>query len=94
MSALRVLAARSSAALRLAAPPRRFMGAVSTGGVDMNLGRTPERTAELEKLAEEHNGFLFGELVCTSVALLCGRGVLACARRRTTLHPSAWMRPR
>lgn len=30
--------------------------------VDMNLGRTPERTAELERLAEEHNGFLFGEL--------------------------------
>ena len=30
--------------------------------IDMNLGRTPERTAELERLAEEHNGFLFGEL--------------------------------
>jgi hypothetical protein len=25
--------------------------------------RTPERTAELEALAEKHNGFLFGELV-------------------------------
>eukprot|EP00325_Prymnesiales_sp_UTEX-LB-985_P034405 CAMPEP_0174723226 /NCGR_PEP_ID=MMETSP1094-20130205/40408_1 /TAXON_ID=156173 /ORGANISM="Chrysochromulina brevifilum, Strain UTEX LB 985" /LENGTH=117 /DNA_ID=CAMNT_0015924235 /DNA_START=19 /DNA_END=372 /DNA_ORIENTATION=+ len=25
-------------------------------------GRTPERTAELERLAEEHNGFLFGEV--------------------------------
>lgn len=25
--------------------------------------RTPERTAELERLAEEHNGFLFGEVV-------------------------------
>ena len=38
--------------LRLGAvAPRRFMGAVSTGGVDMNLGRTPERTAEREKLA-------------------------------------------
>eukprot|EP00316_Scyphosphaera_apsteinii_P025452 CAMPEP_0119317174 /NCGR_PEP_ID=MMETSP1333-20130426/42248_1 /TAXON_ID=418940 /ORGANISM="Scyphosphaera apsteinii, Strain RCC1455" /LENGTH=131 /DNA_ID=CAMNT_0007323037 /DNA_START=33 /DNA_END=428 /DNA_ORIENTATION=+ len=24
--------------------------------------RTPERTAELERLAEEHNGFLFGEI--------------------------------
>jgi hypothetical protein len=24
--------------------------------------RTPERTAELEALAEKHNGFLFGEL--------------------------------
>ena len=41
---------------------RRGMGAVSTGDVDMNLGRTPDRTAELERLAEEHNGFLFGEL--------------------------------
>jgi hypothetical protein len=30
--------------------------------VDRNLGRTPERTAELERLAEEHNGFLFGEV--------------------------------
>jgi len=39
------------------------MGAVSTGGgVDMDLGRTPDRTAELQKLAAEHNGFLFGEL--------------------------------
>jgi len=60
--ALGFVMARGS--LRLGAvAPRRFMGAVSTGGVDMNLGRTPERTAELEKLAEEHNGFLFGELV-------------------------------
>lgn len=25
--------------------------------------RTPERTAELECLADEHNGFLFGEIV-------------------------------
>jgi len=25
-------------------------------------GRTPERTAELERLAEQHNGFLFGEV--------------------------------
>ena len=31
--------------------------------------RTPERTAELEALAEKHNGFLFGELV-RSTALL------------------------
>lgn len=60
--AIGLVTARGS--LRLGAvAPRRFMGAVSTGGVDMNLGRTPERTAELEKLAEEHNGFLFGELV-------------------------------
>jgi len=28
-----------------------------------DTGRTPEREAELQKLAEEHNGFLFGELV-------------------------------
>jgi hypothetical protein len=55
--------------MRLAARPwpgaavvlKRGMGAVST--VDKNLGRTPERTAELERLAEEHNGFLFGEVV-------------------------------
>ena len=26
-------------------------------------GRTPERYAELEALAEKHNGFLFGEVV-------------------------------
>ena len=63
------LAARSVAApvLRrgaaLAPLQRRAMGAVANSGVDMNLGRTPERTAELERLAEEHNGFLFGELV-------------------------------
>ena len=25
--------------------------------------RTPEQTEHLEKLAEEHNGFLFGEVV-------------------------------
>lgn len=40
----------------------RFMGAV-TADIDKNLGRTPERTAELERLAEENNGFLFGEVV-------------------------------
>lgn len=56
--------AQRSSSLRLAVQPRRFMGAVSTGGgVDMDLGRTPDRTAELQKLAAEHNGFLFGELV-------------------------------
>ena len=38
------------------------MGAV-TADIDKNLGRTPERTAELERLAEENNGFLFGEVV-------------------------------
>ena len=29
----------------------------------ITAARTPERTAELEALAEKHNGFLFGELV-------------------------------
>ena len=40
----------------------RAMGAPATSTVDKNVGRTSERTAELEKLAEEHNGFLFGEV--------------------------------
>jgi len=34
---------------------------VTSAGTDY-AGRTPERTAELERLAEEHNGFLFGEV--------------------------------
>ena len=75
--------------LRLGAvAPRRFMGAVSTGGVDMNLGRTPERTAELEKLAEEHNGFLFGELVRSllSQAPGLGRGPAPDGRRHSVAH--------
>ena len=54
------LAARAAAPLRSAARPR-MLGTVAT--VDKDLGRTPERTAELERLAEEHNGFLFGEVV-------------------------------
>ncbi|KAL1495482.1 hypothetical protein AB1Y20_016848 [Prymnesium parvum] len=36
--------------------PRRL-----AGGPAAFPPRTPERTAELERLAEEHNGFLFGE---------------------------------
>mmetsp|Transcript_38848 Transcript_38848/g.102412 ORF Transcript_38848/g.102412 Transcript_38848/m.102412 type:complete len:127 (-) Transcript_38848:307-687(-) len=64
LSSVRAVAARSrpAAAARLPLVSRRMMGAVSTGNVDMNLGRTPERTAEIERLAAEHNGFLFGEL--------------------------------
>ena len=44
-----------------------FGAHVSARGVSAvhqhTTGRTPERYAELEKLAEEHNGFLFGEVV-------------------------------
>ena len=40
------------------AGPRRNMGAMDP--VRNFPERTPERTAELERLAEEHNGFLFG----------------------------------
>ena len=55
---------RSSTAQRV-----RCLGAVSNSStIDMNLGRTPERTAELEKLAEQHNGFLFGEVVRDALA--------------------------
>ena len=40
------------------AATRRQMGAV-TADIDKNLGRSPERTAELERLAEEHNCLLY-----------------------------------
>ena len=56
------LAARAAAPVRAAARPQlRALG--TSVSVDKDLGRTPERTAELERLAEEHNGFLFGEVV-------------------------------
>ena len=61
---LRLAAARSRA---IAAPllrgQTRNLGAPVSADFDKNLGRTPERTAELERLAEEHNGFMFGEIV-------------------------------
>ena len=67
--------ARAPALLRAAAP--RLAAATSARGLagpssdappapvpeEFLKGRTPERYAELEKLAEEHNGFLFGEVV-------------------------------
>ena len=94
MSMLR-LVARSSAAPQLlrrgaalAPLQRRSMGAVSNQ-IDMNVGRTPERTAELEKLAEEHNGFLFGEIVRWPGAPLLRR---ACERSWLT-HPPTPARP-
>ena len=66
--------ARAPALLRAAAP--RLAAATSARGLagpstdappapvpeEFLKGRTPERYAELEKLAEEHNGFLFGEV--------------------------------
>merc|ERR1719446_203571 len=60
----RCLAARQTRALATFAPKRIAGGNVPAQdpNVDVNLGRTPERTAELERLAEEHNGFLFGEV--------------------------------
>ena len=63
------------AALRLAAVAAPRVRAVPAARVQLarraassvsapdTSGRTPERTAELERLAEEHNGFLFGEVV-------------------------------
>jgi len=58
-SATRV-AARVAARPHLRTPLRSLAGGP---GYDLlPPPRTPERTAELEKLAEEHNGFLFGEL--------------------------------
>ena len=48
---------------RVAPALARFASETPAIMLDPNRGRTPERTAELEKLAEEHNGFLFGELV-------------------------------
>ena len=67
--------ARAPSLLRAAAP--RLAAATSARGLagpssdappapvpeEFLKGRTPERYAELEKLAEEHNGFLFGEVV-------------------------------
>lgn len=44
-------------------PPLARSLATSAPTVPDTSGRTPERTAELERLAEEHNGFLFGEVV-------------------------------
>lgn len=43
-------------------PPLARSLATSAPTVPDTSGRTPERTAELERLAEEHNGFLFGEV--------------------------------
>ena len=71
LSAVRRVALRPAVLTRISSrgiagfePEKRIAGTVirSTAPVDMNLGRTPERTAELERLAEEHNGFLFGEV--------------------------------
>ena len=42
--------------------PRLARGLAADVSVPDTSGRTPERTAELERLAEEHNGFLFGEV--------------------------------
>jgi len=42
-------------------PLARSMATTAPTAPDTS-GRTPERTAELERLAEEHNGFLFGEV--------------------------------
>ena len=61
MSLRTTLRLGSPLAAALRRQPVRTLAAVTTG-VDRNLGRTPERTAELEALAEEHNGFLFGEV--------------------------------
>ena len=55
--------ARRVPLLRVAPALARFASETPAIMLDPNRGRTPERTAELEKLAEEHNGFLFGELV-------------------------------
>tara|TARA_B100000524_G_scaffold123783_1_gene60892 strand:+ start:243 stop:428 length:186 start_codon:yes stop_codon:yes gene_type:complete len=54
-------AARTSRLARLGAPVLRTR--VAMINTDVPPVRTPERTAELERLAEEHNGFLFGEVV-------------------------------
>jgi hypothetical protein len=56
--AQRVAAARSVPTL---ARPALARGMADVAAPDTS-GRTPERTAELERLAEEHNGFLFGEV--------------------------------
>ena len=63
---LRSVASRTARRLplpRVAPALARFASETPAIMLDPNRGRTPERTAELEKLAEEHNGFLFGELV-------------------------------
>ena len=52
---------------------------VTSSGTDY-AGRTPERTAELERLAEEHNGFLFGEVVRALSSLTNLRAWLASSR--------------
>eukprot|EP00966_Prymnesium_polylepis_P012890 296695-Prymnesium_polylepis.1 len=52
-------ASRPSVRAALVGQQRTLAGPV----VDIFPPRTPERTAELERLAEEHNGFLFGEVV-------------------------------
>ena len=59
--AMLLRATRLGAGLRVSPQAVRRAGTVA---VPDQSGRTPERTAELERLAEEHNGFLFGELVC------------------------------
>jgi hypothetical protein len=78
-SVLPVLSA-SRPALRQLQPSR----AASVTAADTS-GRTPERTAELERLAEEHNGFMFGEVVRVALANPCTRRDVArnaslCAR--------------
>ena len=60
--------------------------------------RTPERTAELEALAEKHNGFLFGELVRLTTLpslklLLPPPASLASPRRGTCLHAACSVSP-
>jgi hypothetical protein len=67
MTALARVALRSGALARAAPALGRpsalaARAASSVAHLDTS-GRTPERTAELERLAEEHNGFLFGEVV-------------------------------
>lgn len=76
---LRSVVGRAAARLPLTPLPRvapalaRFASETPAIMLDPNRGRTPERTAELEKLAEEHNGFLFGELVRARSPRLSGR---------------------
>ncbi len=80
-AAARSLPQLRAAALPALAPARRGL-ASSAPAVDAS-GRTPERTAELERLAEQHNGFLFGELVRARTPVLAG------GRGRGGLGPGA-----
>ena len=84
MRALRLAAAKPLPSLLLRrsfAPALAQRAATSVAAPDTS-GRTPERTAELERLAAEHNGFLFGEVV-----RLPARAQEACTSARACLRP-------